>query len=62
MSELLVARDLSRWYGPVVGLVDVSLSLEGGIHGLLGPNLPDGSGPFPGLPTGAPVSGIWISK
>jgi len=38
VSTLLVARDLSRWYGPVVGLVDVSLSLEGGIHGLLGPN------------------------
>ena len=38
MSPILVARDLSRWYGPVVGLVDVSLSLEGGILGLLGPN------------------------
>jgi ABC-2 type transport system ATP-binding protein len=38
VSPLLVARELSRWYGPVVGLVDVSLTLEGGIHGLLGPN------------------------
>ena len=38
MSAVIVARDLSRWYGPVVGLVDVSLSLEGGILGLLGPN------------------------
>ena len=38
MSALLVARDLARWYGPVVGLVDVSLSLEPGVIGLLGPN------------------------
>ncbi|GIU87547.1 MAG: ABC transporter substrate-binding protein [Acidimicrobiia bacterium] len=33
-----------------------------GIHGVLGPNLPDGSGPFPGLATGHPVSGIWIEQ
>jgi ABC-2 type transport system ATP-binding protein len=38
LSAVIVARDLSRWYGPVVGLVDVSVSLEGGILGLLGPN------------------------
>jgi len=38
VTAFLAARDLSRWYGPVVGLVDVSLSLEGGILGLLGPN------------------------
>jgi len=29
------------------------------VHGILGPNLPDGAGPFPGLPTGNPVDGIW---
>lgn len=38
MSALLVTRDLARWYGPIVGLVDVSLSLEPGVIGLLGPN------------------------
>ncbi len=38
MTPVIVARDLSRWYGPVVGLVDVTVSLEGGILGLLGPN------------------------
>ncbi len=38
MSAVVTARDLSRWYGPVVGLVDVSLTLEDGIVGLLGPN------------------------
>ncbi|MFN0009087.1 MAG: ABC transporter ATP-binding protein [Planctomycetota bacterium] len=38
MSSWIVARDLSRWYGAVVGLVDVSLDLEPGVVGLLGPN------------------------
>ena len=38
MSALLAARDLARWYGPVVGLVDVSLELAPGVIGLLGPN------------------------
>jgi len=38
MTALLAARDLARWYGPVVGLVDVSLELEPGVIGLLGPN------------------------
>jgi len=32
------ARDLGRWYGDVVGVSDVSLSIEGGIVGLLGAN------------------------
>jgi len=35
---LLEARGLSRWYGPVVGLNDLDLTVEGGIVGLLGPN------------------------
>jgi len=38
MSALLVTRNLARWYGPIVGLVDVSLALEPGVIGLLGPN------------------------
>jgi ABC-2 type transport system ATP-binding protein len=38
VTDLLVARDLSRYYGPVVGLNDLSLSLRGGVIGLLGPN------------------------
>jgi ABC-2 type transport system ATP-binding protein len=38
VSAVVTARDLSRWYGAVVGLVDVSLTLESGIIGLLGPN------------------------
>ena len=38
MTALLAAVDLARWYGPVVGLVDVTLELEPGVIGLLGPN------------------------
>jgi peptide/nickel transport system substrate-binding protein len=32
------------------------------VHGILGPNLPDGSAPFEGLPTGHPVSGLWCDS
>lgn len=32
------------------------------VNGILGPDLPDGSAPFPGLATGHPVSGVWISQ
>jgi ABC-type transport system substrate-binding protein len=32
------------------------------VHGVLGPPLPDGSGPFPGLPTGHPVDGLWCTN
>ncbi len=38
MSLLLRARDLSRYYGDVVGLNDLTLELERGVIGLLGPN------------------------
>ncbi len=32
------------------------------VHGVLGPNLPDGTAPFPGLPTGHPVLGLWCDN
>jgi peptide/nickel transport system substrate-binding protein len=32
------------------------------VHGVYGPDLPDGGKPFPGLATGHPVSGMWISQ
>ncbi|MET0728781.1 MAG: ABC transporter substrate-binding protein [Acidimicrobiales bacterium] len=31
------------------------------VSGVLGPDLPDGGGPFPGLAAGHPVSGLWIA-
>jgi len=35
---LLISDHLSKWYGQVIGLNDVSVSLPPGITGLLGPN------------------------
>jgi ABC-2 type transport system ATP-binding protein len=35
---LLVSEHLSKWYGQVIGLNDVSVSVPTGITGLLGPN------------------------
>ena len=38
MSAVIETRKLSKWYGNVLGLSDVSLRVEPGITGLLGPN------------------------
>lgn len=33
-----------------------------GIHGVMGPQLPSGADPFPGLAGGHPVSGLWVQQ
>ncbi len=38
MAGLVVADHLSKWYGQVIGLNDVSATVPSGITGLLGPN------------------------
>ncbi len=38
MSPVIATHNLSKWYGNVLGLSDVSLEIEPGITGLLGPN------------------------
>ena len=38
MTAVIEAKNLSKWYGNVLGLNDVSLQIEQGITGLLGPN------------------------
>jgi ABC-2 type transport system ATP-binding protein len=38
VTPILVADHLSKWYGQVIGLNDVSVSVPPGITGLLGPN------------------------
>jgi len=38
VTPLVVAEHLSKWYGQVIGLNDVSVSIPSGITGLLGPN------------------------
>ena len=37
-SHVVAAEHLSKWYGQVIGLNDVTLSVPPGITGLLGPN------------------------
>jgi peptide/nickel transport system substrate-binding protein len=39
-----------------------SIASQTNVHGVLGPDLPDGSKPFPGLATGHPVEGMWIEQ
>lgn len=38
MSAIIQARELSRWYGIVMGLNNVSFEIEAGLTGLVGPN------------------------
>ena len=38
MTPIVTAEHLSKWYGPIIGLNDVTLSVPPGITGLLGPN------------------------
>jgi len=38
VTAIIETRNLSKWYGNVLGLSDVSLGIEPGITGLLGPN------------------------
>ncbi len=38
MNPTIETRNLSKWYGNVLGLSDVTLAIEPGITGLLGPN------------------------
>lgn len=38
MGIVLAAEGLSKWYGNILGVSDISLELRPGIHGLLGPN------------------------
>jgi len=38
VSAVIEARNLSRWYGSVLGLSEVTLDIEPGITALLGPN------------------------
>jgi ABC-type multidrug transport system ATPase subunit len=52
---LVVADHLSKWYGQVIGLNDVSVTVPPGITGLLGPN-GAGKSTFMKVITGQPRS------
>ncbi len=38
MSSIVQTKNLSRWYGQVTGVIDLTLEIGGGVTGLLGPN------------------------
>jgi ABC-2 type transport system ATP-binding protein len=38
MAAVLVCEKLSKWYGNILGISDVSLEIHAGVKGLLGPN------------------------
>ena len=38
MAPIIAADHLSKWYGQVIGLNDVSVTVPSGVTGLLGPN------------------------
>lgn len=38
MTAVIEAANLSKWYGQVIGVNDITLTLQSGVTGLLGPN------------------------
>ena len=36
-SPAVVLESVSKWYGEVIGVNDVSLAIDGGVTGVLGP-------------------------
>ncbi|HIC49862.1 MAG TPA: ATP-binding cassette domain-containing protein [Candidatus Poseidoniales archaeon] len=37
-TPAVLVDQVSKWYGQVIGLNDVSLAIDGGVTGVLGPN------------------------
>jgi peptide/nickel transport system substrate-binding protein len=61
-----IYEDLNRRFGEEVFNVWTTFTIWAlatgpDVGGLLGPQLPDGSEPFPGLATGAPVAGLFVN-
>jgi peptide/nickel transport system substrate-binding protein len=57
-------QDINREFGKQLWNLWAQYSLwtvayKTNIHGILGPDLPDGAKPFEGLPTGHPLTGLW---
>jgi peptide/nickel transport system substrate-binding protein len=59
--EDLTRRFASEAYNIWVNYTPWSIPHSRTVNGVLGPKLPDGSDPFPGLATGHHTDGIWIS-
>ena len=39
-TPAVLVDQASKWYGEVIGINDVSLAIDGGVTGVLGPNEP----------------------
>ena len=37
-SPAVILESVSKWYGEVIGINDISLAIDGGVTGVLGPN------------------------
>ena len=37
-TPAILVENVSKWYGQVIGINDVSLAIDGGVTGILGPN------------------------
>ncbi|MFV0317007.1 MAG: ABC transporter substrate-binding protein [Microthrixaceae bacterium] len=48
-------------YAQWITWVDWVLGFRNDLHGVMGPQLPDGAEPFPGLAAGHTLAGVWIS-
>jgi len=62
-----IYEDLNREFAKQLWDIWTSYTLWGvgastKLHGIMGPDLPDGSKPFPGLATGHPMLGLWMDQ
>jgi peptide/nickel transport system substrate-binding protein len=65
-ERVAIYEDLNRRFGEEVFNVWTTFTIWAiatapDVGGILGPPLPDGTEPFPGLATGAPVSGLFVN-
>jgi peptide/nickel transport system substrate-binding protein len=58
LNRLFAERVYNLWQSWTIWAVGTAPN----VRGIVGPNLPDGNGPFPGFGTGHPVSGIWLAE
>ena len=55
-------RFATQGYNLWLQWVEWSVGTATDVHGIYGPDLPDGGKPFPGLATGHPVLGLWVDN
>ncbi|MBA3303348.1 MAG: ABC transporter substrate-binding protein [Acidimicrobiia bacterium] len=58
--EAISRRFAEQVYDVWTFYTDWHIAHQNDVHGLLGPDLPDGSKPFPGLTSGTDLAGAWV--